>query len=452
MKIYQELDVKPRKYQDDGIKWCIDKELNSESRGGLLADEVGLGKTYQMIGLILANECNKTLICVPKSLIDQWYNEITKMTNKIHVIKIRNLKTEMINFKKDCLNVVILGISQIYERNKNHYNKTVIHKINWDRFIIDEAHIIKNNKSKLHNACKEVSTTYKWLLTATPVMNTMKDFVNLMGYFDISKSECQNHKREVVERMILRRSKEEVKIYNKDFELPECNVELYEIPFETKDEKTMYTKIFAEMKKEIKKENVMEALERLLRVRQICIHPQIYLDGIAKKNKEDKIKYIGNCTKLNALIKLIKKKPINEKAIIFCQFISEINLYKKELEKNGYECCYMNGTMDIEQRTNIINEFKINPTLNIILMQINVGGVGLNLQEANWIYITSPTWNPCVEYQAIGRCHRSGQKKPVNVVKMIINDNDDISYIEKSIVELQHKKNVVINDLLGKKV
>lgn len=458
------LTVKPHTgYQPDGIKWMINKEING-NRGGILADEVGLGKTLQAIGLVCANRVNKTLILVPKSLVDQWCNEFQKFAPSVNVIKMESLKHDTMTFSGDT-NVVIAPISQVYGRgehkrniiNQCDYKKTEFHRIEWGRLIIDEAHAIKNKKSKTHKACCDIDTEYKWLLTATPVMNKMKEFVNLMSFFGYGKNECQTKKLEIVNEMILRRTKEDVKEFDEKLDLPELNVVIKEIPFETKEEEILYKEVFFKMKKEMKnipigKQNMMKALERLLRIRQLCVHPQLYFDGLAKKNKVEPEQYTGNCTKVNALMKMLKEKPAEEKGLVFCQFIKEMQFYKEKIEEMGMKCMVIDGSMELEERTAVINKFKKESDLNILLIQINTGGTGYNLQEANWVYIMSPTWNPCLEHQAIGRAHRTGQTKKVNVFKVIIKgESDKYSYVEDNIIELQNKKKLIIADILNDK-
>ena len=136
---YTDLKVEPKEYQYDGIQWALDKEHNSEHYGGLLADEVGLGKTFQMIALILANKVSKSLVLVPKSLINQWCTEISNYTDALNVIKIENLKKDEMIFDKSKCNVVIMGITQVYGRESKckllydeKYSKTIIHNIYWD--------------------------------------------------------------------------------------------------------------------------------------------------------------------------------------------------------------------------------------------------------------------------------------------------------------------------------
>ena len=456
------LTITPYEHQVKGIEWMLNKELNESIKGGILADEVGLGKTIQSIGIICKNKKPKTLVLVPKSLLNQWHDEINKFSAGIKVILCEGKEIPPLDPEETT--VVLAPVSQVYGRYpknsamSNTYKKTAYHDIAWDRLIIDEAHSIKNRKSKLHKACVDIKTRYKWLLTATPVMNRMTDFVNLMGFYGFTQNECQTKKMEIANKIILRRTKNEVKGFDKSLDLLPLKTTIVEVDFETKEERDLYSDVFNKMKqeiKELKKEydtnNVIEALERLLRIRQISIHPQIYFDGIARKNKMEAEKYTGKCTKLETLVKLLEDKPKDEKALIFCQFIREMHIYKERLEVEGYKCLMINGSLTLEERTQRINSFKEDPEKTIILIQINTGGTGYNLQVANWVYITAPTWNPCMEYQAIGRSHRSGQKKQVNVTKIVINgeENTDFTYVEASIMALQEEKQKIVKEIMN---
>ena len=429
------------KYQKEGIKWM--KKNEEIMDGGILGDDVGLGKTYQILKLI-EEKRGKNLIIVPKSLINQWVNEITKMKINMKIIKIENAKTTTINEKrinkeKDVL--VIVGQGQIYRRKSKYMEKSdnickTFHDIKWTRVVIDEAHCVKNERSKIHKACKAFERKYMWLVTATPIMNKEKDFHALMSYFNIDKNECIENTEHIVNTRVLRRTKEEVGL-----NIDKYDNKVIEIKFETEEERRIYKEIYEDMKKEMKKENNIEVLERILRARQVSIHIEVYYEALSKQKSEP-----GNLvtsTKMKTFIEEIKKKPKRDKGLVFCNFLSEMRIYGKALENEGFNCRYLNGKIDIEERNKIIEEFKkeINIDNNILIMQINVGGVGLNIQEANWIYLISPSWNPCVEEQAIGRVHRKGQEKKVTVVRFIINEEEEeIKYIEKKMQEIQEKK------------
>ena len=151
-------------------------------------------------------------------------------------------------------------------------------------------------------------------------------------------------------------------------------------------------------------------------------------------------------TKEKHIVKLLKEKPKQEKALVFCQFIKEMDIFQKAIQEAGFNTTRIDGSMSLEQRSDNVELFKTNPDVTVFLIQINTGGQGYNLQDANWVYITSPTWNPAIEYQAIGRSHRTGQKKQVNVIQMII--STEHGTIEENIMDLQHKKRKIVADIL----
>ena len=158
-------------YQSIGVQWLYDRETKFEIKGGVLADEVGLGKTIMITGTILRNQKKNTLIIVPKSLVQQWKDEIMKYTSKIEVITPENDQFSLNTNDKETY-VFIVSQSRFNRANMNAKDLTYCNA-KWDRIVIDEAHSIKNSKSKLHKAVSLLQSPIRWALTATPVMNKM---------------------------------------------------------------------------------------------------------------------------------------------------------------------------------------------------------------------------------------------------------------------------------------
>eukprot|EP00959_Pyramimonas_sp_CCMP1952_P417837 8754192-Pyramimonas_sp.AAC.1 len=120
------------------------------------------------------------------------------------------------------------------------------------------------------------------------------------------------------------------------------------------------------------------------------------------------------------------------------------------METQGYLSVRLDGTMNTKERDRALYEFNTNPDCKLFFIQINTGGQGINLQQANYVYIMSPNWNPAVEYQAIGRAFRTGQKKTVYVTKFCISSgNKSISFVEENIIKLQERKKIIISDILN---
>jgi SNF2 family DNA or RNA helicase len=441
-------------YQVEGVRWMIERELDESdlegdvvSKGGIVADEVGLGKTLMAISMIVANPKKKTLILLPKSLIMQWREQIHKFVGDVKIMFV-DKKTVI---RRDDEGIYIMSQSMLNCKNTIVGNSPC-HNVYWDRIIIDEAHLLRNSKSKIHASCCLLEGGIRWALTATPIMNRMTDFVHLMAWFDVSQFLCQTEREMITSRFFMRRTKEDVAQFNKELKLPACNINVEYIPFESTEELKFYGEVFLQERKLIqnnKKKTVTDLLEHLLRIRQICINPQLYLDGITKKTKTDQGEWDGKITKINKLLEHLQSHKDDDKTLIFCQFIKEMDFYERVFNEKGFASVRLDGSMSLDERNLSVKKFTHNPNIKLFFIQINTGGQGINLQIANKIYIMSPSWNPAIEYQAIGRAHRTGQTKVVDVVKFIISSGDsEIPFIEENIIKLQERKKRVIADIL----
>ncbi len=233
------------------------------------------------------------------------------------------------------------------------------------------------------------------------------------------------------------------------------NVELEMYP----EEAVVYETAFTQSRDTIneifrKAENIamhnMNILECLLRVRQAMIHPQLYLDGVAIKGEEELEVFAAKSRKLEVLEEMVREHP-REKSLIFCQFITEMDMIQEMLEGGGVKTFRIDGSVAKDERDARIDNFKKYNTGAAFIIQIKAGGVGLNLQEATRVYITAPSWNPATELQAIGRAHRTGQTQRVFVKKLIYQGSEDIPSIEQSIMNLQNHKATVCAEVLNDK-
>ena len=219
----------------------------------------------------------------------------------------------------------------------------------------------------------------------------------------------------------------------------------------SKDEKDLYRFVFEETKEmvnDIFKSSMslnaknMDLLECLLRARQCCIWPQMYYDGVAKKNGTIPELWIGHSKKMETLFRMVEGHP-DEKSLIFCQFMGEMDHIQSKLSTPVFR---IDGSVNKEDRIEQMRLFKAAPSNATLLIQIKSGGTGLNLQEATRVYITAPSWNPATELQAIGRSHRNGQTKNVYVKKLVYTDT-----VEESIMALQGYKSTICAEVLHDK-
>ena len=437
-------------YQREGVRWMLGME-NQESgpKGGFLCDEMGLGKTVQLISTILGNPQHRTLIIVPKSIITQWHEEIQKFAPNL-IVNIYDGAD-----RKVCQNadITIAPYTLLTVKGAEGGAPTPLHYTKWGRIILDEAHEIRNKSSKLFKSVCRLKTEIKWIVTGTPVFNSMEDFVSLCLFLGLSKSSAQGMTKQIKDIYILRRTKDDLAKINERLRLPPChfeNVELDMFP----EEKSLYECVFLEAQDTIKEafkyaqsinSKNMLILECLLRARQCMIHPPMYLNGIAKKDGTVPVKWEGRSNKMETLFRLLKEHP-DEKSLVFCQFKGEMNYIQSQLDCPVFR---IDGSVPKDERVRQISAFKKTTSGAVFIIQIKSGGQGLNLQEASRVYITAPAWNPATELQAIGRSHRTGQTQVVHVKKLVYKECPRFVSVEEEMMALQGHKSIVCSEVLN---
>jgi len=431
-------------YQREGTLWLLSQEQQTSGpKGGILADDMGMGKTIQLIATMLGNPKPRTLIVMPKSIVSQWVEEINKFAPNLTI----NIFDGPDRKRKEA-DVTLAPYSLL-----STMETTSLHRVEWDRVILDEAHEIRNKKSKLFKSVCRLHTQIRWIVTGTPVFNSMEDFVSLCTFLGLSKIVVQGMTQKIKDIYILRRTKDDLAQINERLRLPPCyfeNVELDMYP----DEKNLYEHVFLEAQETIQdafrnaqslNAKNMVILECLLRARQTMIWPQMYIDGIAKQNGTQAEKWVGRSKKMETLFEMVKSHP-SEKTLIFCQFRGEMNYIQENLSRQVFR---IDGSIHKDERVGQIEGFKKAAPGAIFIIQIKAGGQGLNLQEATRVYITGPSWNPATELQAIGRAHRTGQTKPVYVKKLIYKECARFVSVEEEILALQGHKSIVCSKVLN---
>ena len=324
------LDLKD--HQIKGVEWGISREngiyYNDKLvKGGLIADDMGLGKTVQMIGIILSSEkILKTLIVVPRALIDQWYTFIKKTTD-LNIKKYHTLnKLTYDELEKSDIIVTTYGMIL----NKNSISNIYFEKIKWDRIVFDEAHHLKNSKTKIFKSAKKINANIRWLITGTPIQNSKKDFYSLCDQIGVPNKfySDEDNLKFIAKNMIIKRKKNEVNIY-----LPNLYQETINVKWSNSSEKILAQEIHSKFKftniDYISKFNLQNdfgesTLARLMRARQMCIYPKM----LDKKLKEIyKINKYRDNNKLN--IKQLLDTSVKSSSKIDC-VINKI----KELKDN----------------------------------------------------------------------------------------------------------------------
>jgi len=177
----------------------------------------------------------------------------------------------------------------------------------------------------------------------------------------------------------------------------------------------------------------MNVLKGLTKLSQICNSPALL--------GSDALSGEGASSKIEMLLEQIEDHGEHHKILIFSQFVSMLDLIQKELIKK--EINFLSLTGRTRNREAIVNEFQNNPTIRIFLISLKAGGTGLNLTEANYVYLVDPWWNPAVENQAIDRSHRIGQTKNVTAIRLICPDT-----VEEKIMKMQQSKKELAKNLI----
>jgi len=451
-------NFKFNQYQYDGVEWCIRNELDNINsiRGGIIADEMGLGKTIQMIGLMYINFVPRTLIVLPPVLIQQWYDQIYKCTGHKAIIYYGKNKNKITSN--------ILSKSPIILTTYNTLlpSQCPLNLIKWNRVIFDEAHHLRNHKSKRFIGANKLMSPIKWFVSGTPIQNKRKDLYNLFNLIGLQPKfyTDQNNLPFIYKHFILRRTKSQIGIQIP----PICKQDLV-VQWKNLKEQQLSEEIHSLLSLSGVSENRGRKLSKLmgdkgklialLRARQSCVLPSLMSKGMNTLIQNglistDYSEAIKHSSKIDAVIQTILQRKDNKKGkIIFCHFTNEIDIIAQRLSVGGIK-----HIVKYDGRSN--KNMNLANKADVLIMQIQTGCEGLNLQEHfSEVYFVSPHWNPCVEDQAIARCHRIGQTKTVNVFKFemvgFVKDiEQDIAPIsmEKYVNKIQNNKREISQMML----
>ena len=245
-----------------------------------------------------------------------------------------------------------------------------------------------------------------------------------------------NRLKKLIGPFILRRIKKDVLT-----ELPDKTITVLNNEMQG-EQLDIYMSYLAQAKQEVSleiKKNGFESsqikiLALLMRLRQICCHPSLFIDN-----------YKGESSKLNQCMQITKDAVEGgHKILLFSGYTSMFNILEKELKKEGIEYFKLTGQTKVSDRIKLVEEFNENDKIKVFLISLKAGGTGLNLTGADMVIHYDPWWNISAENQATDRTYRIGQKKNVQVYKLITKNS-----IEEKIYELQKRKETLIDSMLS---
>ena len=432
-----------RDYQKSGFKWM--KALANYGFGGVLADDMGLGKTIQSITFIVSELQNirrqqqPVLIVCPSALTYNWLQEFMTFAPEIQTIVIDGNVAERTQLLKEVnrLDVVITSYP-LLRKDIKWYEQQPFHTI-----FFDEAQAFKNPTTQTARTVKKLKANNRFGLTGTPIENSLEElwsiyhvvfphlFQGLEAYSHLTRKAIANRVRP----FLLRRTKKEVLS-----EIPQKE-EILSYSELLPEQKKLYVGFLAKLRhetlkhldKETLRKNKIRILAGITRLRQICCHPALFVEG-----------YQGSSAKFEQLLQILEDASLSgRRVLIFSQFTKMLDLIGRELVARGQEYFYLDGQTPSKERVVLCDRFNSGER-NVFLISLKAGGTGLNLTGADTVILYDLWWNPAVEAQAMDRAHRMGQEKIVQVIKLVSKGT-----IEEKMNELQAKKKALISDILN---
>lgn len=425
-------------HQEVGIRWMLEKEKTGTEvptrdgkdtvtvRGGFQCDDMGLGKTIQITATMANHVKKSTLLIAPLAIIETWTEVCQRAGMKVYeVVKgkwvVREGSASIPRHFMKCRPAVYISN---YEKLYHNFS---LFKQPWDRVVLDEAHKIRNGDGQLAVYARKVVAPIRWVVTGTPLVNSPRDVVSLLGFVGVPVSPLWSWDMrldDILPKLVLHRSLNSLRAVIKGAPpIPEIHQDI--LPFTTEEEDDFYHGIQGvteSMMIKYKGEHLspFETFKLLLRLRQISVHPQVYINA---KRREDptysRKNWTTPSTKVERVKNIIKQDTPYKvhKYIIFCQFIDEMALMRESLldiVKDDNILMY-HGGLNQAERTAVLAKSKKTTETTVMLLQLHAGGVGLNLQEYDRIIFVSPWWTAALMDQAIARAVRMGQTEVVKV-------------------------------------
>ncbi len=465
------LNAELRPYQREGFNWL--SFLYKHSLGGVLADDMGLGKTVQALALMCAAKelaaaaaggstsdagaaadasqpaaVAPFLVVAPTSVVGNWAAEAARFAPGLTV------RTVSETFAKNGQDVAVeLGGADIvitsYALFRIDYESYASRP--WSGLVLDEAQFVKNHQSKAYQCARKLPAAFKLAITGTPLENNLMEFWALTsivapGLFASPKRFAEYYQKPVekngdkgqleklrrrVRPLMMRRTKDQV---IKD--LPPKQEQVLEVVLNPRHQKVYQTHLQRERQKilgliEDVNKNRFTIFQSLTLLRQLSLDASLVdpsLSGVRS-------------SKLDVLFEQLEDLVAEgHRALIFSQFTGFLGKVRERLDEEKIEYCYLDG--GTRNRADVVNEFK-NGSAPVFLISLKAGGFGLNLTEADYVFLLDPWWNPASEAQAVDRTHRIGQARNVMVYRLVAKDT-----IEEKVMALKARKSQLFADVM----
>jgi superfamily II DNA or RNA helicase len=449
------LNAELRPYQLEGFNWL--SFLYKHSLGGVLADDMGLGKTVQALALICAaqelaasegRDRAPFLVVAPTSVVSNWALEAQRFAPglKVRTVSETFAKSGLLPSEALAGADVVITSYALFRIDYEAYAY-----FQWAGLMLDEAQFVKNHQSKAYQCARKLPARFKLAITGTPLENNLMEFWALTsivapGLFPSPKRFAENYQKPVekngdtaqlgklrrrVRPLMMRRTKEQV-----IQDLPPKQEQVLEVVLNPRHQKVYQTHLQRERQKilglidDVNK-NRFTIFQSLTLLRQLSLDVSLVDSSMSAVRS----------SKLDVLFEQLED-IISEghRTLIFSQFTGFLGKVRERMDAEGVEYCYLDGST--RNRGDVVSEFK-NGTAPVFLISLKAGGFGLNLTEADYVFLLDPWWNPASEAQAVDRTHRIGQARNVMVYRLVAKDT-----IEEKVMALKAKKSQLFADVM----
>ena len=444
-----------RGYQKEGFYWI--KTLKHNQFGGILADDMGLVKTLQVITFLWSEfqksapgENRRALVITPASLVFNWMNEIERFAPGLPATVVTgDVKERKALIKNAGEREVLITSYDLLKRDLKAYQN-----LDFAVQIIDEAQYIKNHGTQVAKAVKEIRSEFRLALTGTPVENRLSELWSIFDFLmpgflysyekfrkeielpavQYSNSDAMERLQKMIRPFVLRRLKRDVL---KD--LPDKLEKDMFSPLES-EQKELYEahterlRLMLGMQSDAEfRTSKLQILAEITRLRQICCYPGLVYE-----------RYKGNSSKLEMCMELVQN-AVNggHKLLLFSQFTTMLDVLAVRLKKAKVSFYMLTGSTSKEKRAQMVHAFNEDDT-SVFCISLKAGGTGLNLTAADIVIHYDPWWNLAVQNQATDRAHRIGQQNVVSVYRLFMKDT-----IEERIRALQERKRELADEILS---
>eukprot|EP00850_Spirogloea_muscicola_P020021 SM000205S06228 [mRNA] locus=s205:236164:244326:- [translate_table: standard] len=489
-KLPMQLRASFRRYQQEGVNWLA--FLCRFGLHGILCDDMGLGKTLQAIAMIAAESHQSelpSLVVCPATLVGHWASEVEQFVSKcaLQALQFTGPPAARLKLRDQVGPRVLLVISYETLRADVAWLETC----SFEFCCLDEGHVIKSASSKIASASKRLHARHRLVLTGTPIQNNVLELWSLFdflmpGFLGSERQfqalygrpiiaardpKCSPREAEAgalamealhrqVMPFMLRRTKEQVLsdlppkiVTDRLCDLSPLQTRLYDLFERSSEAANLLSAPHEDSRPATSPANVLQALQYL---RKLCSHPILVLEDMDPLRREgllsdaaetaESLHDLRHAPKLEALREILEECGIGRttelgdrntslhRVLIFALLdIVECDLFQAHMPEVTY--LRLDGSVEVSKRFDIVKVFNSDPTIDVLLLTTHVGGLGLNLTSADTVIFLEHDWNPARDVQAMDRAHRLGQKRVVNVHRLLMRNT-----LEERIMGLQRFK------------